>query len=176
MSATTPSAASAAGMTSTTATPPSVPKPGAPVRECEGLSCIAPAKHYTSNPSSQRNFHLCYAHMELHRQGHGFSVKATAHLLTDPAPTAILEQHPTPKEAPTMAYNSALSTLQSSRDEIREAIQAAQDRQQELNDAINDMESALESIQEAVDALENLDGFSVSVDVESLELYVSIDL
>lgn len=163
-------------MTSTTATPPSAPKPGAPVRECEGLSCIAPAKHYTSNPSSQRNLHLCYAHMELHRQGHGFSVKATAHLLTDPAPTVTMELHPTPKEAPTMAYNSALSTLQSSRDEIKEAIDEARNRMSELEDAINDMESALDSIQEAVDALENLDGFSVSVDVDALSLYVSVDL
>jgi hypothetical protein len=156
-------------------------------RECEAWACGQPAKHYTTNAASGRGFHLCYHHMSYHTAGIGFDLepaKPAEALLTGSGPTAILElpAHTivalpaggtiTLKE--THMSHGILSTLTDARSELEDGINGARDRIQELEEAINDMESALENVTEAIDALENIDGFSASVDVDSLSIDVSI--
>ena len=156
------------------------------MRKCEAFGCSQAAAHYTSNPSSKRNFHLCWHHNEYHHQGIAFDLdthipgNADPAVLTGSGATAILtlpaHTIATAEEAP-MAYghNNILSTLTDARSELEDGIQGARDRISELEDAISDMEGALGSVSEAIDALENIDGFSVQVDVEELSVGVSID-
>jgi hypothetical protein len=159
------------------------------VRSCEAFGCGQDAKHYAQNTASGRGFHVCYFHLSYHTQGIAFDLepaKPTAALLTGSGPTAILElpAHTivalpaggtiTLKE--THMSHGILSTLTDARSELEDGINEARDRINELQDAINDMESALENVTEAIDALENIDGFSASVDVDALSVYVSIDL
>jgi flagellin-like hook-associated protein FlgL len=158
------------------------------VRECEALECAAPAKHYTANPSSLRNLHLCYAHNEMHRQGIGFTVipdhsdQPSVGVLTPDPVDAILELlTPAAPATPTAAggamystISKATSILQDSYNEADEALDEIRSRISELEDAASELENIKDNLQNAISSLEDLDGASVSVSVEGFDFDLSL--
>lgn len=78
--------------------------------------------------------------------------------------------------APTRKGNSMLSSLIDARDEIQQSISELNDRIDEINNAISELDDAEEKISELIDTLENVDGLSVSVEIDSFSVDVSVNL
>lgn len=74
-------------------------------------------------------------------------------------------------------YNrGAMTTLTDARDEIQSKLEEARGALQAITCALEELEDAENKLDEAISALEEIDGFRVSVDVDAFEVDLSIDL
>lgn len=78
--------------------------------------------------------------------------------------------------APTLKGSIMLSTLRDAQTEAQNAISEINDKIEELQNAIYEIERFEESVTELIDSLENVDGMSVSVDVDSFSLDLDVNL
>lgn len=71
--------------------------------------------------------------------------------------------------------NGALSILTDARDEIQSKLEEAREALQSITDAIEQLEDAESTVGEAIDALEAIDGFSFTVEVDAFAVDVSVE-
>lgn len=72
--------------------------------------------------------------------------------------------------------NGALSTLTDARDEIDSKLEEAREALNTIQDAISQLEDVHGQLETAIDALEQVDGLTLTVEVDAFEVDLSIDL
>lgn len=107
--------------------------------------------------------------------------KAARARLTGSGPAAILvlPAHAItttqPEEAPMYStISKAISALQDSLSEAQEALEEVQQKKSELEDAEAELENMIDQLGSAISSIEDLDGASVSVDVDGVSVYISL--
>lgn len=70
--------------------------------------------------------------------------------------------------------SKAISALQDSLSEAQEALEEVQQKKSELEDAESELENMIDQLGSAISSIEDLDGASVSVDVDGVSVYISL--
>jgi hypothetical protein len=157
--------------------------------ECYASACPARGTHYVENPTTRAPFYLCGKHANDHALGFGFELdthlrlalpktdEPAEALLTGSGADAILTlpAHTIARGgAMYSTISKAVSILQDSYSEADEALSDIQQKISELEDAASELENLKDQLSGAISSLEELDGASVSVDVDSVSVYISL--
>lgn len=155
--------------------------------ECHANGCPDRGTHYAENPSTRAPFYLCGKHMNDHALGFAFELDTHIRLAKDEPAAPLLTEgqlcgivYPTspttkPEEAPVYStISKAQSLLEDSKSEADEALEQIRSQISELEDAASELESLIDQLDGAISALGDLDGASVSVSTDGIEVYISL--